>query len=1008
MLSPLVWIVVGLAVGPLGQDGAVRGGDVPAIRDDFEGDRPIWRQERTDVEVHLRHHERTEAMAHEGNRSERFEFVTGPGSGVFFGYPLPRVPVVADLKASVHLRAGQAGAQLLGRVVLPNDTNPDTGQPSFITIAGPIYETAERWQKLEIRDFPEAIAEQVRSIQARERRSVRTEGAYLERLILNLYSGPGESEVFVDDLEVGPVNRQPEAIPGDAEAPDPDRSAPFALVRNRLEKGGYPWLFRAIEAPGADPGRLRRAAFDVWSFPIDSLDESLQAAREADFLLMPRFEYRGDDPSEVLARIARMPDRDRVAFWHLGNDLGAELGLEARARARGQFRDLIATCRQREATAPGYLTGSLVGDNTLFGISPRLDLFGFEVRNRGLTIEPIEQMQTLALHRNLTGMNVPNGLYWTTVRMAAAPGLSENIWGPYVPPSWGTPRLAPESIRLATYLSLMAGYRGLRYEADAELTRPAGRPRLIEATLLNAEIDLIESILVQAGVTFPVSVFPPDPVKQIVYNTSGGPSPSSKSTRFAETPSHPWVKAMGFSIREGDGPPGILMMMAYLAPWGLVHPPGMAESELHLRVPTSAQSPTAVEISLGGLKTLKKTRVPGGWDVKLNDFNTTSIVLLTGDPELIARLNTVIAAVRPRAVRIAYDSAEIQYKWAREIEALLLNDQHPLKDVPELLAKVEKTLQSANEMQARGEWSEAWSEVQRARQGVRIAMRAYAEDAVEDLRDASNPTPYAKETRSRLVELANRLPQIVPPVSSPPVLAFNTLPEAYLWNYRVRNGALGPNLLPNDGFDDAQADGEAWWSSNIGREEEAILPRIELLSQEQPRKKTPAELKAQPKKVVPERLNEGKHLRLTAGVPNVAALNKELPFQNQPLVAIQTPPVPVQAGQLVRIGVKLKMDRNLPTGNLGLFVRDSIGGEPLQFRTCDPIPEWSELVLYRQAPEDTDLTLTIGLGALGAFLVDDVRIQIIDRPQPGAPLDPPIVEAPAISARPAPITRRLR
>lgn len=1017
MILALLGIWVGLAV----QSAAGAGDGPSSIHDDFEGDRPIWRLERTNVEVNLRRHERTDAMAQAGSRSERFEFVAGTGSEVFFSYPLPKVPIVADLKASIQYRSDHAGGQILARVVLPGDVNPDTGQPSFVTIAGPIYETPDRWQKLELSDFPSAVAEQVRTIQARERRTPRTEGAYLERLILNLYGGPGESEVFIDELVVEPVNasgdpapspaRPPAdgAIPGDGDLADPERSAPFALVRNRLEKGGFPWLFRAIEAPGADPARLRRAAFDIWSFPIDSPDESLQAAREADFLLMPRFEYRGEDSSEVLARVSRLPDRDRVVFWHLGDDLGGEVGREARTRAREQFRDLLSLCREREATAPGYLTGSLVGDNTLFGIAPRLDLFGFEVRNRGLTIEPMEQLQTLNLYRNLTGMNVPNGLYWTTVRMAAPPGLAENVWGPYTAPSWGNPRLAPESIRLATYAALMAGYRGLRYEADADLTRPAGRPRLIESTLLNAEIDLIESILAEAGATFPVSVFPPDPVKLMVYSTQGT---GQKKIRSVETPSHPWVKAMGFSIREGSGPPGTLMLMAYLVPWGLVHPPGMAESELHMRIPSSAQSPTAVEISLGGLKTLKKTRVPGGWDVKLNDYNTTSIVLLTGDNELINRLSTVIAGVRPRAVRIAYDSAEIQYRWAREIEALLLNDQHPLKEIPELLAKVEKTLKSANEMQARGEWQEAWSEVQRARQGVRIAMRSYAEDAVEDLRDASNPSQYAKGTRARLVELADRIPQIVPPVSSPPLLAFNTLPEAYLWNYRIRNGALGPNLLPNDGFDDARSvEGETvWWNANRGREEDAILSRIELLEKEKPRVKTAAESRAeaQSKKIAPDRLNEGKFLRLTAGVPTAAAIVKELPFQNQPLVSIQTPSVPIQAGQLVRIGVKLKMDRNLPVGNLGLFVRDSIGGEALQYRTCDPIPEWSELVLYRQAAEDTDLSLTIGLGALGSFLVDDVRIQVIDRPRAGAPLDPPLEEAPAISSRPPPITRRLR
>ena len=49
-----------------------------------------------------------------------------------------------------------------------------------------------------------------------------------------------------------------------------------------------------------------------------------------------------------------------------------------------------------------------------------------------------------------------------------------------------------------TYMALSAGYRGLGYLGDADLTRPAGRALLIELAFLNEEIDLCESILARS------------------------------------------------------------------------------------------------------------------------------------------------------------------------------------------------------------------------------------------------------------------------------------------------------------------------------------------------------------------------------------------------------------------------------------------------------------------------------------------------------------------------------
>lgn len=55
-----------------------------------------------------------------------------------------------------------------------------------------------------------------------------------------------------------------------------------------------------------------------------------------------------------------------------------------------------------------------------------------------------------------------------------------------------------------TYAALSAGYRGLAFEGDADLTRASGRPLLLEMALLNAEIDLCESILANGTDPYPV------------------------------------------------------------------------------------------------------------------------------------------------------------------------------------------------------------------------------------------------------------------------------------------------------------------------------------------------------------------------------------------------------------------------------------------------------------------------------------------------------------------------
>ena len=332
------------------------------------------------------------------------------------------------------------------------------------------------------------------------------------------------------------------------------------------------------------------------------------------------------------------------------------------------------------------------------------------------------------------------------------------------------------------------------------------------------------------------------------------------------------------------------------------------------------------------------------------------------------------------------------------VERVTLDDyQHPLPEGAKLLAKADDQLQIANDLRMRGDWPSAWTKARAAEQAVRRLMRYSFDDALEALQEASNPSQFPKKSRARAEELARRLPQIVTPVSCAPLLSFNTLPEAYLWAYRIRNGEPGPNLVSGGDFegDPATAAKHAWWKTNVGHEDQVIKVFLDRWTDDVDKKNM--------------------MLRMVAGFPASQSdatkkrVDQEVPFLDHPPVAITTPAVRVKAGQLVRIGVKLKSQRHLVPGGLGIFVRDSIGGEALQFRTSQAIPDWQEVILWRLPSEDSDLRVTIGLGAYGYLFVDDVKVQVLAPPRSDAPLDPPVAaEAPTISTRPAPITRRLR
>ncbi len=307
------------------------------MREGFESARTSWRQEEADVTVNLLTHDRSEAQRHDGRRAEHFRFESqGLGSSVYYSLPLPRVPVFDDTEVSLYVHATQPGIQLLAKVILPNDVDLDTGQPAFVSVSGGAYDNVNRWQRLELTDLRQAVERQARILRVQSRRKVDLDGAYIERLVVNLYGGGGESEVYLDDLTITPVPEsaalafqgggtepKPERVatnPAEAEmaagpAAAPNPSPPAAdegseasvrLEGTRLTRNGREWVPTILDAPGAYLDQALPFGFDAVTVDLSAgADlEGIRRAVEMGALLVP-------DLGAVRGRAARRPTMRR-------------------------------------------------------------------------------------------------------------------------------------------------------------------------------------------------------------------------------------------------------------------------------------------------------------------------------------------------------------------------------------------------------------------------------------------------------------------------------------------------------------------------------------------------------------------------------------------------------------------------------------------------------------------------------------------------------------------------
>lgn len=719
-------------------------------RNGFETREVAWVKGTADAVNRETTHEVTDATAHSGQYSEHIQLSAEQGSQINYYYSTGRAPISEELSVSVWVKANRPGIQLAARVVLPKERNPNNlDEPLSTILVSDQYQTVSRWQRLELRRPSKLTRERQQLMRAELNRDADFTDAYVDRIILNLYSGPGLTEVWIDDLEIGPVTEntpfqttsRPTATPGKAEGsmPRPPSRAAVVEFKDLIYVNGKRFFFRGIRHSDTPLKALRDAGFNTVWFDFNTPSSLMEEAINLGFWIVPSVPVGSQDPrlassNSLVREVARFTERDAVLFWDLGGGLSQE-----------QAPLVARTGKWIQAADPQRPQGGDVWD-------------GFQPYSRTLDL--------VGAHRwpLMTNLELPRYQAWLEQRrLLSRPGTFMWTWVQTHLPDWYTQLVydrpgsagfdepvgpQPEQIRLLTWITLAAGARGLGFWSDRFLADShQGRDRLLQLALLNQELRLLEPMLVSAG------------------------SPSWIDT------SHGDVKAAVFRTEHG-----VLVLPMWLGRGAQFVPGQAATANLKMTIPQVPIGVQAWEISPVGVRSLLPERVAGGTKVEVPEFGLTTALLLTPDigaESIIVRLQDQTRQMRKQAAQWAHDLAAAELEKVVLVQTKLQEMKRAEPDANQLMENARQRLKTCAERFNSGDYREAYEEANRVLRPLRILMRGQWTAALKGYDKQPFDTPTA----------------------TPYLLSYFTLPRQWQFANQLQQGTVSTNLLPSGDFE---------------------------------------------------------------------------------------------------------------------------------------------------------------------------------------------------------------
>jgi hypothetical protein len=922
----------------------------------FEGPDPSWKELGGNAAYQVDGHQRVRGVAYTGEGCEWIRVTGSGGSQIYFGHDVGRARVIDELLPTLRVRSDRAGLQVLARVVLPRTEDPRTGRPVTTLIRGTSYSTVGGWEQLRVEGIPKALARQARVLRLQMRQDVDEREAYVDAILLNVYGGPGTTNVWIDDLDIAgyvaveaatamagdtpppqvravhsipappmgssigaggpavgrianPSYPSPGASPGPSPGtdgplvgrianPSSASSGPSSQGRIRLDNSvllveNRPLFVRMLQYQGEPLTLIKQLGFNaVWLPQLPTMEFIDEARRQALWIVCPP---PRPPASDAAGRFDPLPPIGPAYAPVLAWDLGAGLESEQLAFTR-QWAEMV---RDADRTVARPLLCR--PQSNLWDYSRQVDLLLLGRAPLGTSLDLADYGVWLRQRPRLARPGTP---FWATVQTQPAPSLVRQ-WKAV---GRGEPyplTMSSEQIRLLTYTAATSGAHGLFFESLTTLNSndPDTRQRAMTLELLNHELALVE----------------------------------------------PWMAAGKFvdSLRGSDSQTtaGVLetertrlLLPLWISPGAQFVAGQSAGNTVAFVVPGGPDTYRTYLLTPGNLEPLRRDRVTGGTRVILNEFSLTALVPMTDDDLAVHALTPQVPQAAPRVAELERRLTGERFDQVRQIAGRLQGDLRP-PQTAYWLAAAEKSLQSCDAFLATHDYARACLDAQRAMRPVRMLERAAWQKAVEKLSS---------------------------PVSSPATVTFRTLPwQAEL--LAIANSG-GVNQLAGGDFEDMGVMEGAGWR----------------------RFQNPATDVFCDVRLTPAAAHGGRLGVLLVAQP-AHAETPDLLLETPP-VWFTSPAVPVEAGTLVRIHAWVRVSKPITGSVDGLLVVDSLGGEPLAERIVTTHASWREINLYRVAPESGAVSVTFALTGLGEVSLDDVSIHTV-RPWNHSPPSP----GPAVS-----------
>jgi hypothetical protein len=886
----------------------------PSLHEGFETPEVSWRQAGGDARYRIVAHERTTQGPHSGTGCEFVALeASPPGSFVYLSYDVGRAPVIPELTLGVWVRSNRPGLQLAARVVFPRAIDPKTRQPLWTLIVGPKTDQVGRWEQLQIRDLPLVVSRQARVMRSQLRTDVDTHEAYIDHVLLNVYGGPGPTQVWIDDLEATglvPAAAPPLTLTAVGSEGGPKRVS-VKLEGSVLLVDGRPFFPRMIQYQGESLEFLRDRGFNAVHFSEPPSRALLaEAARLQLWVVAPPPRPTGLDGDHPAPLEEFGPELDPVLAWDMGSRLtGREL--DTTRRWVEQVR------RADSQTARPIICEP---DVELRAYSRQVDLLTLRRATLGTSFELSDYSAWLRERCRLARPGTP---IWTVVETQLPPVLREQ-WA-LLGPSGEVPDVAAscDQMRLLVYAALAAGTRGICFESQSRLdaTDVAARTRALGLELLNIELQVLEpwAAAGSAVSTVPGLVLNTQPSTGVAPRLYGAArSDAAHSGTTMPTVFQPEVSAAVIQTDRAQ------LLLPIWAATGAQYVPGQsAGNGIGFVVPGVPEANGVQEITPGGLRPTRHQRVAGGIRVLLDEFGMTSMVLLSQDPVVLNTVTQRLNQAGPRATQLGRELARKRFDAVSEIDARLAGAGHAAKLSAKWLTASRASLDACEAQLAVNDYLGAYVHARRALRPLNQLERAQWAEAIKVL-----PAPGA----------------------SPLAATFATLPAQWQFAKRLETGSWGRNRLEEGVFEDLDRMVFSGWQ-HFEHPQEGVRTEAELS---------------------PDAPNQGHYsLRLAARAVDERAVAG---LVETPPVWITSPGVPVAAGGWMRISGSVYVPEAIAGSLDGLMIMDSVGGETLAERVGET-SGWRSFTMYRAMPQSGRLSLTIALTGFGEAWVDDVKIE---------------------------------